>query len=144
MKKILLLIFALIFSFGSELNISNIYARIAPNGINGAIFMDITNNLNANIKLINAKSNISKSVEIHTHAVINGMKMMTKIDAIEIPMNQTTSLKPGSYHIMLMGLNADITPETEFSVTLEFDTGKSITLDGIMLNNGAKRLFLEP
>ncbi|CAD7287296.1 hypothetical protein LMG7974_00225 [Campylobacter majalis] len=144
MKKILLLIFALIFSFGSELNISNIYARIAPNGINGAIFMDITNNLNANIKLINAKSNISKSVEIHTHAVINGMKMMTKIDAIEIPMNQTTSLKPGSYHIMLMGLNADITPETEFSVTLEFDTGKSITLDGITLNNGAKRLFLEP
>ncbi|KEA46288.1 hypothetical protein CR66_03645 [Campylobacter mucosalis] len=129
--------------FGGEISIEKIYAKESMKSAqNGAVFMNIKNDLGADIKLIGASSSVCQTVEIHTHKMIDGMKMMTKIDDIEIKAGESVELKPGGLHIMLMGLNKQLINGESVDLTLNFDTGKSITIKDISVVN-QKTLFLE-
>ncbi|CAD7289117.1 copper chaperone PCu(A)C [Campylobacter suis] len=143
MKKILLLSSLLALgAFASEISIEKIYAKESmKSAANGAIFMDITNNLGADIKLVSASSNVSDSVELHEHKTINGMSMMSKVDDIAIANKETVHLKPGGLHIMLMGLKKQLVNGDEIDLSLKFDTGRVINLKVDVVNH--KQLFLE-
>ena len=50
-----------------------------------------------------------------------GMLGMRPVDRVEIPAGGTLELKPGSYHIMLIGLNQDLKVGDSIEITLKLE-----------------------
>ena len=133
MKRLLLLACTFLFSINSvasDLAVSDQYIRATPpHAKNSASFLTITNHTNTTIKLIAADSDIAKRVELHNHIKQDGMMKMRQVEAVEIAANSSTSLQPGGYHIMFLGLNNNLTEGQSVKVTLYFDNGNELNID---------------
>jgi copper(I)-binding protein len=106
------------------------FVRAVPPGQKvSAAFMAIENTSTQTHRLISAESKAAQVVELHTHTHVDGMMKMRKIDAIELPAGQTTLLQPGGLHVMLIGLNTDLTVGQVVSVTLNFEDASRKTLE---------------
>ena len=92
-----------------------------------AIFMTI-NNKGAADKLIKAESATAKKVELHTVVDNNGVMEMRPVETMDVPANGTLVLKPGSYHVMLLGLNQDLKVDDTFEATLTFEKAGVVTV----------------
>ena len=55
-------------------------------------------------KLVAVSTPAASSAEIHASEDRHGVAHMHAVDAIELPAGQRVELKPGSFHIMLVGL----------------------------------------
>ncbi len=121
------IIFLLLFSsitHAKDLSISNPYVREVPPGqINSATFLSIKNDSDKDIALIKAISDVAKHVELHEHVHKDGMMQMRQVKQIDIPAHSTTILKPGGYHVMLIGLTRKIKSGDIIDVELQFDNG---------------------
>ncbi|OCL91856.1 hypothetical protein AAX29_00502 [Aliarcobacter thereius] len=132
MKKIIIL-----FLFGATLllasdsiKVSDAYARATPpNMQNSAAFMNLNNITDKNISLIKASSSLANKVELHTHDMKNGMMKMYEVEEILIKANSNTDLKPGGYHIMLIGLNKSLNEGDLIDLSLEFSNGEIKNLE---------------
>ena len=98
-------------------------ATVAPQKATGA-FMQITSAKAA--KVVAAASPAAAVVEIHEMKMDDGVMKMRAVDALALPAGQPVALKPGSYHVMLMGLKAPIKAgETvPLTLTVEGEDGK--------------------
>lgn len=128
MKKTVFALSALLLSSAAfaknDLMIENPYARTTPpNATNSAIFMTIKNQSNDLRTLISATTPAAKTVELHTVIEVDGMMKMREVNAIELPKNEDTILKPGGLHIMLFGLTQPLKEEEFINVTLNFKNG---------------------
>ena len=56
--------------------------------------------------------------------VENDIARMEAIDALVIPAGETLDLRPGGMHIMLSGLNEDLTPDSAFTLQLKCGNGE--------------------
>ena len=128
-KIVFLFIFTLITVNAANIEITNAYIRATPPGIpNSASFLSIKNNTNEDIYLLKIKSSIAKNVEMHQHQMLNGMMKMSKVEKIRIEKNQSTVLKPGGFHIMLLGLkNKPLKENQNYEFTYMFSNKVSIT-----------------
>ncbi len=103
------------------------WARVGMSGDNSAAYMYITNTSGEDT-LISVKSAVAKSVELHT--VIKGddgmMQMRPVEGGISVPSQGNQTLKPGSYHIMLIGLNNDLKKGDTFALELTFANAGTI------------------
>ena len=119
-------------AFAADITVTNPWARgSAGMAKAGAAFMQIKND-GADDTLVAAKADVSKKVELHTHSMIDGVMKMREVEGgIPVPGGQTQELKPGSYHVMFMGLHAPLKEGSSFPVTLVFKNGgeQTITVD---------------
>ena len=108
----------------ADLHIHAPYVRIAPPGAaaTGA-FMRIENAGAADRQLVKAESPAAKTVELHTHVNEGGMMKMREVPSIAIKAGGQTELKPGSYHVMLIGLTQPLKDGELVPITLTFDDG---------------------
>ena len=108
----------------ADLRIHAPYVRIAPPGAaaTGA-FMRIENAGAADRQLVKAESPAAKTVELHTHINEGGMMKMRAVPFIAIKAGGQTELKPGSYHVMLIGLTQPLKDGDQVAITLTFDDG---------------------
>jgi copper(I)-binding protein len=132
MKKTLLyLCFALLIlgnlvSLASaEVTINNARARFSS-GPNGAVFMDIQG---SDDQLIVAEADVCNVVEFHTNINDNGVMRMRPVRFIEINSDETTALRPGGLHIMLIKLKHPLKEGEKFSLTLKFANAGTIVVD---------------
>lgn len=104
------------------LEIDNIWARATPPKARAAGgFMTIKNTGSKDVQFVAAKADISKKVEIHEMAVVNDiMKMKALPKGLTIPAGKTVMLKPGSYHVMFIGLKDGLKAGEAFDLTLQF------------------------
>jgi len=110
----------------SQIMIKDAYARAVPPGQpNSASFMIITNNSANDVALVAAESSVSKVTELHTHTMEGGMMKMRQVPKIDLPAGKTVMLKPGGFHVMLIGLKQDLMPGQTVELTLKFDDGSS-------------------
>lgn len=111
--------------FADSISVENPYVREVPPGqLNSASFMILNNSSNKDIALIKASSDVAANVEIHEHINQDGMKKMRQVKQIDVKANDTTLLKPGGYHVMLIGLTRKIKAGDIIDITLEFDNGE--------------------
>ena len=111
--------------------ISDPHVRLVPpNAENTAIFMVIRNQGAKDVKLVSAESTVSKAVELHTVIEEGGMKKMRPVANIPVKAQGETVLKPGDYHVMLIGLKQPLKEGEEIPFTLKFDDGSSQSLKG--------------
>jgi hypothetical protein len=72
---------------------------------------------------------VAASVEIHLSQMnANGTMEMIPQESIALPAEGDLELKPGSYHIMIIGLKQDLNVGDEITLTLHFKNHKDITL----------------
>jgi copper(I)-binding protein len=115
---------------GSAVMVDDPYVRAVPPGQpNSASFMTLHNVGKKDLALVSASSSAAEVVELHTHTMEDGMMRMRKVDKIDLPAEQKTSLKPGGLHVMLIGLKQKLVPGEKIGITLSFDDGSELKLD---------------
>ena len=101
---------------------------------NGAAYMTIKNFSSAEDNLLSASSEVADVVEIHLSRMVDGVMKMERIDHIAIPAGGEAVLKPGSYHIMLIGLKQDLKPGEEIDFTLDFENAGQVQITAEVRN----------
>ena len=75
-------------------------------------------------RLVEAKSPVAGTVEIHEMKMENDVMRMRAVDGLKLPANQPVELKSGGYHLMMMDLKKQLKVGTEAQITLTFKNAK--------------------
>lgn len=104
----------------------------------GAAYMRIENSGSAADALIGASSPAAATAEVHETVAMGspapgasgngGMMGMQPVARLQIPAGGSVELKPGSYHVMLIGLRQDLEPGATIEITLRFEKAGEITV----------------
>jgi copper(I)-binding protein len=106
-----------------DLHIEKAWTRATPaNAMAGGAFLSITNKGDKADRLLSAKSDVAKVVEVHEMSMVKDvMKMQQLVDGLPIEPGQTVELKPGGFHLMLIGLHNPIAQDQMVKITLQFE-----------------------
>ncbi len=106
------------------------WSRATPAGAKtGAVYMTLVNKSGGADRLTGASSDVAATLQIHEMAVVNGVMQMRELpDGLPIPADGTVILKPGSYHVMLIGLKKPLTAGESFPLTLMFEKAGNISI----------------
>ncbi|MEM6744606.1 MAG: copper chaperone PCu(A)C [Pseudomonadota bacterium] len=115
-------------ALAGDLTVDDAYARTANQKV-GAAFMHIKNAADAPDRLIEARSDAARKMELHTHVFEDGIARMIEVEAIDIPAQGMTKLERGGLHVMFIGLNEDWSQGDSVPVTLVFESGAELSLD---------------
>ena len=142
MKSLLLaLVFALAASSASaheykvgSIEIKHPWARATPKGaeIAGG-YMKLINTGTEPDRLVGGTNANSEKFEMHEMSMDNGvMKMRPLPNGIEIKPGQTVELKPGSYHLMFVGLKQPFEKGKRVKGTLKFEKAGSVDVEYVV------------
>lgn len=120
----------------ADISVTEPWARAtAPSAANGAIFAEIAN-AGADADALTAASvapTIADHVEIHAHTKgEDGVMRMAPVATVAIPAKSEIALKPGGYHLMLLGLKQPLVEGQKIPVTLTFTKAGSITVSAVI------------
>ncbi|MBT6095162.1 MAG: copper chaperone PCu(A)C [Rhodospirillaceae bacterium] len=105
-----------------KLEITGAWARATPpSAKNGGAFLTVSNHGATADKLISASTDAAKKTELHNHINDNGVMRMRQVPHIDVPMHGQAVLKPGSYHVMMMGVKAPLVDGSSIMVKLTFE-----------------------
>ncbi|MBT8076712.1 MAG: copper chaperone PCu(A)C [Gammaproteobacteria bacterium] len=112
-------------------NMPRIRATAPGQSVTGA-FMTLVNNSATASALISVSFDGASTVEVHETSMNEGRMRMQKVSQIDIPANGSAELKPGSYHVMLIGLEKDMQAGTVENLTLTFSDGSQKTVEALV------------
>jgi copper(I)-binding protein len=104
----------------------------APGQTVSGAFMTLVNNSETAYALTSVSFSGASSVEIHETSMHEDMMRMRKVSHIDIPANGSAELKPGSYHIMLIGLEKELKAGTAETLTLTFSDDSQKTVEALV------------
>ena len=104
-----------------------------PGMTSSAAYFTIHNGDKKPVRLTKIKSSIARKSELHTTIMKDGMMRMQKVSDLDIPEGDKVVLKPGGYHVMLMGLRKQIQLGDHVPVTLSFSNGDTVTIEAMAM-----------
>jgi copper(I)-binding protein len=113
-----------------SLAIIDAWARATPKGATvAAAYMKITNTGTTPDRLVGGSSDVAPTFQVHEMTMENGVaKMRALKDGIEIKPGETVELKPGSYHVMFVGLKKPLVAGDDIKATFEFEKAGKVEL----------------
>ncbi len=116
------------------IQVDDAYARLGP--ASGAVFFQIHNNGDTDLRLTGARTDAAHKAELHTHVeTADGVMQMMEIEGgVSLPAGQMHSFERGSDHVMLMGLTAALKDGDLIPVTLVFEDGTEFQFDATVDN----------
>jgi periplasmic copper chaperone A len=124
-----------LFRGGAAVNVENAWARPSMAAKDGSgtvsgIFMVVSNGGKEADRLIGGVTAAAEKVEVH-ETIMEGevAKMQQVAGGLEIPAGGSVMLKPGGYHVMLIGIKQDLKVGDKFSIDLQFEKSGTITLE---------------
>lgn len=96
---------------------------------NGAVYVKVSNHGESPDAILSASSEAAETVELHEVVNDAGVMRMRPVPRIEVPAGATVELKPGGYHIMLLGLRDDLRPGATVKVTLSLEKAGPLTVE---------------
>lgn len=119
MKRFALAALAGLFSLSAfaEVSVAEPWVRatVPAQKATGA-FMQLKSDADA--RLVSVASPVAGVVEIHEMVMDKDVMKMSPVPALELPAGQAVELKPGGYHVMLMGLKAQVKEGDQVPLTL--------------------------
>jgi len=114
-----------------DLEIGHPWSRAVPVGATVAGgYLTVTNHGASPDRLLSVASDISAKAELHEMAVKDGVMTMRPIEGgLEIPAGGSVELKPGSYHLMFMGLKELPKQGEKFPATLTFEKAGTVKVE---------------
>lgn len=105
-----------------------------PAAVNTGGYMVITNSAAETDYLVGASASdeLCEAVELHTMVEENGVMMMRPVEKIEVPAGGEAVLKPGSFHVMFIGVKQELKPGDSVKVSLTFEKAGSVDVDAVV------------
>jgi len=120
------------------ITIGHPWARATPGAVkNSAAFMVFDNKGTAD-KLIGVSGDIAKDIQIHSMITEAGVMKMREIKSLDIPANGKAELKPGGFHVMLIGLKDGLKEGATFPLKLKFEKAGEVTVQVTAEKPGAQ------
>lgn len=106
--------------------VANAWCRPTPNGAKaGGCYVTLT--AGSDDRLLSVSTALAESAQIHEMKMENGVMSMGELkDGLPLPAGQKVELKPGSTHVMLMGLRDPLVDGGVASFTLTFEKAPAI------------------
>jgi len=103
------------------LALSDPFTPAAPDGGTSAVFVEIGGGAEADT-LVGARFDGASRVELHeTYDADEGLRGMREVEGgIPVPAGEGASLRPGGYHVMLIGLTQPLAAGDTLDVMLDF------------------------
>ena len=109
------------------ITVSDAWARPSPMMERaGAAYLVLRNNGAADDKLLSVESDVAKTIELHETKESNGMMAMSPVPNVPVPAYGKAELKPGGYHVMLIGLTRELKVGDKVQLTLNFEKAGKI------------------
>ena len=86
----------------------------------GAAYMEIMAMGGDGDRLVAIETGVADRAEIHTHAAVDGVMKMMKLNGADVAPGEPAVFKPGGLHIMFFGLKAPLIEGNAFPMTLIF------------------------
>lgn len=99
-----------------------------------AVYMTISNNGDDTVTIVGVETDAAGLIEIHETTVEDDVARMSPIEAITIDAGDTVELRPGGMHIMIMQLTQDIIADEELELSLNLESGDTITVNAVVLD----------
>jgi periplasmic copper chaperone A len=114
-----------------SLEIGSPWTRATPKGATVAgAYLTISNKGTASDRLIGGSSAIAARFEVHSMVMEQGVaKMRPVTGGLEIKPGETVELKPGSLHVMLLGLKQPLAKGDKVKGTLEFEKAGKVEIE---------------
>ena len=98
-------------------------------GANSAAYMTIINKGQQADRLVSAKSDVAKAVEIHISEMVDDIMTMHQVEGVDLSAGEHVELKPGGLHIMLIGIKTDLNAGDRVALTLGFEKSGEIEVE---------------
>jgi copper(I)-binding protein len=122
-----------------SIHISQPWSRATPKGASaGAAYMTLTNNGKTPDRVNCVSSDASAECQIHSMTMDNGVMQMRPVEGgLEIKPGETVTLKPGSFHMMLLNLKHPLEQGNSMKATLKFDNAGTVDVEYPIVALGA-------
>ncbi len=120
-----------------SITITDPWARTSPAMVTmGAAYMQIEASAGDTLIGVSVPSSIAERAEIHEMAPASNSgdsmdmdsmdeaMVMQQVMSLVLPAGETVEMKPGGYHVMLIGLAAPLEVGETFDLTLDFETAE--------------------
>ncbi len=112
-----------------KISIENPIARPAQKGRNTGVYMTVKLDCKkATDTLLSAECDAATSTELHDHINDNGIMRMRPVKDVLVKDGEVT-FKPGSLHVMLMGLKYDLKEGETLKIRLNFKKAGTMDID---------------
>ncbi len=135
MKSLFLALALALFAFSyshaeDTITVTDAWVReVPPASTISAAYMKIANSGSEDDKLVSASSTAAETAEIHLSSVDDkGVAKKEKVDGVAVPAGGAAELKPGSYHIMLIGLKEPLEDGENVEIVLDFENAGQVTV----------------
>lgn len=118
-----------------HIKIDDAWARTGQPGQVSAAYMEIENKGAAD-KLVSANCDCAKATELHDVKMTDGAMKMVQVQAMDVPAKGELKLKPGAYHIMLIGLNRALVAGEKLPIKLKFENAGEVTVEAKVKDKG--------
>ena len=114
-----------------SLVISDPWSRATPKWASvGAGYMTIKNSGSSPDRLVEGSSDIAAKFEVHEMKMENGIAKMRPVKGgLEIKPGETVELKPGSLHVMFVGLKKPLAAGDHIKATLTFEKAGAVDVE---------------
>jgi hypothetical protein len=121
-----------------DLAIGHPWTRAAGANANGAAFMRLRNTGAQPDRLVSASTPIARVVELHTMIREGDVMRMRPVTDIAVAPGQTVELRPGGFHVMLIGLTAPMPQGGRVPLTLRFERAGEVQVELTVEAAGAR------
>jgi len=118
------------FTQGASIQVEQPWSRATPTGAStGAVYLTITNKSHDTDRLLGALSDVADKSQIHEMKVVNGTMEMREVSGgLPVPAGGSVVLKPGGYHVMLIGLKKPLKAGETIPLTLDFEKAGKVSI----------------
>lgn len=102
-----------------SIEVRQIWSRSAAQGRVGVLYATIVDRGEPD-RLLGAETSVAEKVEMHESLSENGIMQMRPVEALSLAPGQPIALKPGGYHMMLVGLRRALREGDTFPITFRF------------------------
>lgn len=125
-----------------SIQVRQVWSRAAPQGRVGVLYLTVTDT-GAPDRLVGVETPVADKAELHESVNENGVMTMRPVTALSIVPGNPLTLKPGGYHVMLVGLHQALKEGDSFPVTLRFAGAGAVSVQAQVVKAGAS-LAQEP
>jgi periplasmic copper chaperone A len=118
------------FAQSASIQIEQPWARATPAGAStGAVYLTINNKSHDADRLLGGSSKVADKLQIHEMKVVNDIMEMREVTAgLPVLAGGSVQLKPGSYHVMLIGLKKPLKEGETIPLTLDFEKAGKVSV----------------
>lgn len=119
-----------------NLSVDDAWARTGQPGQVSAAYFEVKNKGGSD-KIVSANCDCAKATELHDVKMVDGAMKMVPVTGMEVPANGELKLKPGSYHIMLIGLNRPLVAGENLPIKVKFEKAGEVTVNAKVKDKAA-------